>query len=334
MTNEVAAPGGYDATVGGDIDIAELTELIIATQTAIDGSSPTTESFVKMLVEAPDIDREHSVLVLRTTGTRVLAGFGLHHDREPHVESITNGWVHPLHNGQGLGDIIVRWGLERARTCVASAPIGARVTNRCWASDADTAAAELFESLGYRADRHDIEMELVFDGPVTVAPLPQGITVRTMSGTQDLPIVASVVTEAFRDHYGWVESSPDQAVERWENFRSMDEWDDDLVFIARAGAEAVGVLVGLASHGAVADAGFIGSLGVVRSWRGMGLARALLTMAFDRYHRAGMRSVVLDVDADSLTGATRLYRSVGMEPVRSETTYLIELRPGIDLVRR
>jgi hypothetical protein len=47
-----------------------------------------------------------------------------------------------------------------------------------------------------------------------------------------------------------------------------------------------------------------------------------------------MQAVALEVDADSLTGATKLYRSVGMEPVRSETAYLIELRPGVDLVKR
>jgi len=287
-----------------------------------------------MLLGAPQTDRNEGTLTLRETTTGGLVGFGMQQNAEPHVESVTSGWVDPDHVGRSLGSTIVSWAMARAESQIHLAPSGARVTNRCQASDADAEATELFESFGYRADRHDIEMELVFDGPVTVAPLPPGITVRTMSGAQDLRVVAEVVAEAFRDHYGWVESSHEQTMERWENFRSMDEWADDLVIIAQAGAETVGALVGLRSHGADVDVGYIGSLGVVRSWRDKGLARALLTMTFDRYHSAGMRAVALEVDADSLTGATRLYRSVGMEPVRSETAYLIELRTGTDLVQR
>ena len=325
---------GYEAVIGGSIDTGELTELVIATETAIDGSPHTTQSFVNMILQAPDINRDDSVLVLRHDVTGDIAGFGLHRDPEPHVESVTNGWVHPSHRGRWLGTTIVQWGLVRARSGSHLAPNDARVTSRCQASDADTAAAALFTELGYSPDRHEIEMELVFDGPVAVAPIPAGVTIRTVSNDMDIEAVARVSSDAFRDHYGWAESSWNQTLERWSNFRAMDEWDDDLVFIAESDGIAVGELVGVRSYGSDTETGYIGSLGVVRSWRGRGLARALLTGVFCEYQARGMRAVALDVDADSLTGATRLYRSVGMEPVRFETAYLIELRPGIDLVKR
>ena len=334
MTNGYYVPKGYEATVGGDVDRTELTELVVRAEHAIDGSARATESFVTMLIDAPQTDRDEGTISLRESRTGDLVGFGMLQNAEPHVESVRSGWVDPDHVGHGLGAAIVAWGLGRARSQIHLAPDGARVTTRCQAGDADIAAAELFEAFEYQADRHDIEMELVFDGPVSVAPLPPGITVRTMSGAQDLLIVGEVTAEAFRDHYGWVDSSHEQRTKRWENFRGMDEWDDDLVFIAQSGDTAVGVALGLRSYGTATDAGYIGSLGVVRSWRGKGLARALLTMAFDRYQRNGMRSVALHVDADSLTGATRLYHSVGMKPVRTETAFLLELRPGMDLVKR
>ena len=334
MTRGSDAPVGYEAAIGGDIDTEELTELVIATETAIDGSSRTTQSFVNMILQAPDINRDDSVLVLRHGATGDIAGFGLHRDPEPHVESVTNGWVHPSHRGRGLGTMIVQWGLVRARSGSPLAPEDTRVTSRCQASDADTAAAALFTELGYSPDRHEIEMELVFDGPVAVAPIPAGVTIRTVSNDKDIETVARVSSDAFRDHYGWVESSGEQTLGRWANFRAMDEWDDGLVFIAESNGEAVGELVGVRSHGSDTAMGFVGSLGVIRSWRDKGLARALLTRAFGEYQARDMRGVALDVDADNLTGATRLYRSVGMEPVRSETAYLIELRPGVDLVKR
>jgi len=334
MTDGWSVPAGYEAVVGGDIGIDELTELIVAVETAIDGVSHTTPSFVSMILHAPDVDLGTGVLMLRVGATGGLAAFGLFRLPEPHVESITMGWVHPAHRELGLGTAIVQWGLALAHQHTPDAPEGARVTNRCQAADADSAAAGLFTDLGYSADRHEIEMEFVFDGPVEVAPVPADLTIRTVANDEDVESVANVSSDAFRDHYGWVESSRDQTRERWANFRAMDEWDDDLVFLAETEGEAVGELVGIRSRGSDTATGYVGSLGVVRSWRGKGLARALLTRAFAAYQARGMRAVALDVDADSLTGATKLYRSVGMRPVRSETAYLIELRPGRDLATR
>jgi mycothiol synthase len=334
MTHKSDVPDGYAATIGGDIDTGEMTELIIAAETAIMGVSHTTLSFVSMLLQSPAVALDSDVLVLRAEPTGDIAGVGLYRDPEPHVASVTNGWVHPSHRGRGLGTAIVEWGVEQAHLRIPSAPEGARVTSLCQAADADTDAADLFTELGFTADRHEIEMELVFDAEVDVAPIPDGITIRTVTNDEDVESVAGVSSDAFKDHYGWAESSWGQTLERWANFRAMDEWDDDLVFIAETQGGAVGELVGIRSHGSDAATGYIGSLGVVRPWRGRGLARALLTRAFAAYQARGMRAVALDVDADSLTGATKLYDSVGMKPVRAETAYLIEIRAGNDLVTR
>jgi mycothiol synthase len=334
MSHELETPSGYTATVGSTIDIDEITDLVVRVEQHLDGSARATRSYLQMVLDAPGADREEGTLTLRDVRTGHLVGFGVHQNPEPHVESVTSGWIEPRHTGNGLGRTILTWALERARSQIHLAPEDTRITNRCEVSSADTAAATLFAAVGYVADRREIEMELMLNGPVAITPLPQGVNVRTMSGGEDLSTVSGVVADAFRDHYGWVDSSSEHRMERWRNFRAMDEWDDNLVFIAETTDAAVGVVVGIRSHGANTDVGYIGSLAVVRSWRGRGLAKALLTMAFDEYRRRGMQAVALGVDADSLTGATKLYRSVGMEPVRSETAYLIELRPGVDLVKR
>ena len=59
--------------------------------------------------------------------------------------------------------------------------------------------------------------------------------------------------------------------------------------------------------------GYVGALGVRRAWRGRGLGRALLHRTFGEFHSRGVRRVTLGVDAESPTGATKLYASVGME---------------------
>jgi len=48
-----------------------------------------------------------------------------------------------------------------------------------------------------------------------------------------------------------------------------------------------------------------------RAWRGRGLAKALLRRTFCEFWRRGVIHVSLDVDADSPTGATKLYERVG-----------------------
>ena len=65
-------------------------------------------------------------------------------------------------------------------------------------------------------------------------------------------------------------------------------------------------------HAVQRDLGWVRILGVRRSSRGRGLGRALLLNAFSEFRRHGMTRARLGVDAESLTGANKLYESVGM----------------------
>jgi ribosomal protein S18 acetylase RimI-like enzyme len=80
--------------------------------------------------------------------------------------------------------------------------------------------------------------------------------------------------------------------------------------------------------------GYVQSLGVRKPWRGKGLGRNLLLHSFGEFYRRGQRGAALDVDAHSLTGATRLYESVGMAETHRNAVYLKELRAGEDLATR
>ncbi len=88
------------------------------------------------------------------------------------------------------------------------------------------------------------------------------------------------------------------------------------------------------NHEGDKSVGYVQSLGVRKPWRGRGFGRNLLLHAFGEFHRRGMRGAALDVDAQSLTGATRLYESVGMTEVHQRAIYLRELRAGTELVTR
>jgi mycothiol synthase len=74
--------------------------------------------------------------------------------------------------------------------------------------------------------------------------------------------------------------------------------------------------------------GYIALLGVRPSYRRRGLGEALVLNAFEALSARGRRGVDLHVDADSLTGATRLYARVGMSAHPRFATWEKELRPA------
>ena len=126
-------------------------------------------------------------------------------------------------------------------------------------------------------------------------------------------IVHAVIGEAFADHWGYVPRSFEdwmQAVVQADNF------DPTLTFIACDGNEVAGVAV--CRH---RDIAWVGQLAVRRPWRKRGLGLALLLQAFNEFYQRGDRTVGLGVDAQSLTGATRLYEKAGMRVTRRYDTY-------------
>lgn len=52
---------------------------------------------------------------------------------------------------------------------------------------------------------------------------------------------------------------------------------------------------------------------------------------FGEFFKRGIRNVYLGVDAQSLTGATRLYERAGMHVIRQYNSYEKELRAGKEL---
>jgi ribosomal protein S18 acetylase RimI-like enzyme len=60
---------------------------------------------------------------------------------------------------------------------------------------------------------------------------------------------------------------------------------------------------------------------VRRPWRRRGLARALLTRSLKMFQDMGMEEAALGVDTENLSGALRLYESVGFRAVKRQTIY-------------
>lgn len=71
--------------------------------------------------------------------------------------------------------------------------------------------------------------------------------------------------------------------------------------------------------------GWTNLMGTLEPYRGRGIASVLMTHALTAFAAEGLTHAALNVDADSPTGAGRLYRRLGFEPIMRWVTYQIEV---------
>ena len=211
-------------------------------------------------------------------------------------------------------------------------PDAARVAAQAWIFDTHEPTRRLFESNGYTPRYYSRIMNIGLEDAPAEPVWPEGIVLRTFRDAPDLRGVIAADAEAFRDHRGFVERDADEARERWEHLVANDpNFDPDLWFLAMDDNRIVGISLCMPQLGDEKSIGVVGTLGVVREWRHRGLGMALLLHSFHELRRRGRALATLSVDANSLTGATRLYERAGMHVYRQMTMYELELRPGEEL---
>lgn len=132
----------------------------------------------------------------------------------------------------------------------------------------------------------------------------------------DLHEVHEVLEGAFVDHFNSSEETFEEFVHRlredpghrWDHW-----WLAELVEDGEDGVRRpVGALIGTASEDATGpDGSYVSYLGVLEAARGRGVATGLLRTIIADAAARGRNRVGLEVDADSPTGATGLYTSMG-----------------------
>lgn len=253
----------------------------------------------------------------------------------PYVSNALLPRTHPAHRGRGIGTALTAWGEGRLAEHLSLAPANARVTVGCSNFAPHTAGAQLLRGLGYQLIRSSYEMKIELTSPPPPPHWPAGITVRSMIPDQEEAAVFRALEECFQDHWGHVEKPFEESFAQWLHFvRNIPDYDPDFFWLALDGDKIAGLALCFPKDNDFPDMTWVQSLGVRRPWRRQGLALALLYHVFGECHRRGITKVGLGVDAESLTGATRLYKKAGMHIFRQWDTYEKELRSGEDLVTR
>ena len=241
------------------------------------------------------------------------------------------GRLDPGYEDMGIGTWMLHWAEQRALRVLPNVPAELRFAPRVGTYREAEKAKKLFEDMDYYHIRSTYHMLIEMDAPVPEAEFPEGITLRTYNPETDAEAVYRAEQDAFRDHFGFVEEPSEEGLKRWKYSREYEGFDPTLFFLSMDGDEIAGINLCRSHSFYDPDRGWVRSLGVRRQWRKRGIGLALLRHAFNEFYRRGKRKVGLGVDAQSLTGALRLYENAGMHVDQAYDYYEKELRPGREI---
>jgi mycothiol synthase len=215
---------------------------------------------------------------------------------------------------------VLDWACARAGELASG-----RTALRTGVSERDVAKRRLLEERGFAAVRHTFQMLIDLSRTTEPPHWPEGIELAQLDPGRNDRAAFDAFQETFRDAWGFAPTPFDE----WRHIRlAAYDFDPALHFLACDADEIAGLAFCVLESSRHPGYGWIDTLGVRRPWRKRGLGEALLRHAFGELQRRGCRGAGLDVDAESLTGATRLYERVGMRVVSRGDTYELEVRSG------
>jgi mycothiol synthase len=313
--------------LAGEADLEPIAALINACDAVDRMDDATTVISLQMELCGPDFDPARDLRLWEEPDGR-LVGYG-HLWLPPGGERI-DGFlrfaVRPDRRGDGLEDEIIAWAAARVRAAARERGGAPQLRARARADQADL--IDLLERHGLAVARAFHTLERRFDEPLPAPDLPAGFAVRPMNGASEAAAWAALYNESFVDHDNFHPKTTETVLHYLAD--PFYRPDLSLVAVAPDGALAGfcwGEIFPDENEVSGRNEGWVGVLGTRRGYRRLGLGRALLLEVLRRLRAAGVDAARLSVDADSPTGATRLYAAVGFRTVYTRLTYAKDLEP-------
>ena len=282
----------------------------------------------------PGFDLESATQIVLTPDGSVAGLVEVWDVREPPTHPWIWARVHPSWRDKGIGTAMMQWALSRARQAENRLDANVRLAPRTGTVQNHSPSTKLLEDLGMTPIRYSWTMAIELEDPPPPPQWPANISLQEYHHPQDAEEVYRAHSDAFRDHWGYIEQDFEEGFQQWKHVNfNINKLDTELWFIAMDGDEIAGIALCQPKSDEDPHMGWIDALGVRRAWRQQGLGLALLYHAFSTFHERGVKRVGLDVDSNNLTGATHLYQKAGMLILREFVSYEIELRPGEELAK-
>ena len=312
---------------------AEALAALITRADAHDGFEEVTEAAsMREWLTMPGLDLAADSVAVRRYGELIafgIADVATSPDREGHVRAGIAGVVAPEHRRCGIGTRILELTEARAAALAAErhpdrpahlrasggvdAPAGQDPTSPGGKRD----ARALLELRGYARARSWSEM--------TIALQDADLPVPEIAGVDDVEVIAPgpdhqeptrlAHAAAFADHWGSTTPPPERWAVWWNSHTARPQQSSVAV---DPGGTVLGYVVASEDKPSVLHLALVGTRPEAR---GRGIARAVIARSLRAAAEAGFETAELEVDTESLTGAGRLYESLGFTVHRVSATY-------------
>jgi mycothiol synthase len=301
-----------------DRDVAPLADLIVEADLADqDNYLPSVDELRNELEHQPGpFDPSRDMLVAEVDGKLIGGTMRTARVRAGVVQHEIDGWVRPEQRRRGIGRALLHWTEARSHEAAGEWAGSEPHAITRWVSDTQVGAVALLKAEGYRQVRYGFMMVRSLAEPIPDAPLPAGLEVRPVVEADHRRIWDSD-TEAFRDHW----DAGERTEEDFVGWFSTPGIDTSMWRVAWDGDEVAGSVMNFVFEEENAKLGvgraWLEHISVRRPWRRRGLAAALIADSLRELRARGLDEAALGVDAENLSGALRLYESLGFRRYRT-----------------
>ena len=236
------------------------------------------------------------------------------------------GRVRPDQRGRGVGRALLAWQLARGAELHAERQPGETARLTVEVPGAMTSLESLARRAGLTAERWYAQMQR----PLTDLPEPRevpGIDLVPFTWDRDEE-VRLAHNASFTQHHG----SAERDAETWRAvFTGQRAFRPDLSVVALEDGAVVGYVLAYVYEADVVATGIrqvsFGQIGVLPQARGRGLASAAITAALRAAAEDDCKRADLGVDTENVTGALRLYESLGFVTTRTSVSWSVDRPP-------
>jgi mycothiol synthase len=243
--------------------------------------------------------------------TRDAAGTSLYN----HFVDLLPKWY-----GKGVRVAMLRHDEQRLKEIADQHGPDADLMLQSTAADTETDWISVLVSEGYRVFRYGFLMVRPNLKNVPQQSLPEGVEMRPVKPEHYRDII-NAWNEACKDMRGQIPISDEDL----RGFQGSSIFEPSLWRIAWHGDQVVGTAINWINKQENAEfnrkRGHVELISVRRSWRGKGIAKALIARSLRLLKSRGMTEAALGVDAENPSGALHLYQKMGFQIVQRGGIY-------------
>jgi mycothiol synthase len=308
----------------GESDYPKIATVLKASEAADQSiREVTAQDIANAYLHMSNCDPYYDIICAEIDGKLVGYSRGWWTDESaPERTYIHNGFLVPEWRRQGIGCAMLLWMEERLSAIAAAHPAELSKLFQVNVSQYQKGTAILLERSSYQAVRYYYLMVRPSLTDIPEFPLPDGLEIHPVSPEHYRPIWR-LVEATSQDEWGHKQPTETD----YQEWLASPYFQPELWQIAwdKTTHEVVGQVLTYINGDENKQfnrlRGYTEGIGVARSWRRRGVARALISLSLLAQKAAGMNESALIADSDSNFNVTRLYESCGFQIVKCDTLY-------------